>query len=62
MERAVDWEAAGGTEMREGYSTFACKTSVSAAITLVLIGGVLAQAPRKDGLPGGKFVIKAASL
>ena len=40
--------------MREGYSTFACKTSVSAAITLVLIGGVLAQAPRQGRAPRGQ--------
>ena len=61
MERAVDWGAAGGIAMREWYKTLACKTFVSVAITLVLVGGVVAQPPHRDGLPGGKFVIKGAS-
>ena len=48
--------------MRDRYKTLACKTFVAVAITLVLVGGALAQATSaRDGLPGGKSVIKGAS-
>lgn len=58
----ADWEVAGGMVMVNRCVALACKSFVSVAVMLVLVGAVLAQARIKDGPSGDRFAIKGASL